>query len=59
MITAIRDWWRGYSQADVASAITKIGRREIGEVVILTDREMRAFKTIQIINHLIGEEAAG
>ena len=38
-----RDWWRGYSEADVESAILKIHANRIpGTIIPVTGREMAA-----------------
>lgn len=41
--TAIRDWWRGYSDADIASAAQKMrGPHRPGGILRVTNRELRA-----------------
>ena len=40
----IRDWWRGYSNEDIASAIRKMeGPHEPGSIVPVSNRELRAY----------------
>ena len=39
----IRDWWRGYSEADVDSLLAKLqGERRPYAIIPITAREMRA-----------------
>jgi len=45
---ALRDWWRGYSWADVESVHRKMyENRRPGAVIPVTDREMRALRAHQ------------
>ena len=43
--TRLRDWWRGYTDADIASAAEKAGRMcRTGEWVGVTHEEMKAIQ---------------
>lgn len=45
MIRKIRDWWRGYSDADVQTMRAKLsGKYKAGEIVWLTPGEMAAMR---------------
>ena len=41
----IRDWWRGYSDADVASVCRKMSENSrLGAVIPITERESKALR---------------
>jgi hypothetical protein len=41
----IRDWWRGWSELDLARAIVKVEfHNRPGEIIPVTERELRALK---------------
>jgi len=42
-LTRVRDWWRGYTDADVAALRDRLGEAHPGEVISLTRAEIRAF----------------
>lgn len=44
MRNVIRDWWRGWSDEDLASVLTKVKLHELnpGAIIPVTDRELRA-----------------
>ncbi len=39
MLKAITNWWRGYSDEDLASARRKLRRADVGAVIYLNPRE--------------------
>lgn len=41
LIARLADWWRGYSDADVASVAEKIRETPPGHFVRVTNRELR------------------
>ncbi len=44
MLSAIRDWWRGFTNEDLASALRKTERKSgSGEVVWLSPAEFKAW----------------
>jgi hypothetical protein len=43
-MSTLRDWWRGWSDEDLASVLTKINVHDInpGAIIPVTERELRA-----------------
>ena len=45
LIVVVRDWWRGYTDADIASMREKYSRLAApGQMIEITDAELRASK---------------
>ena len=43
----LRDWWRGYSDADIASAAEKMSKQVgPGQWTEVTDREFKAWRSL-------------
>lgn len=43
LLTRLRDWWRGWSNADLESARTKYAGAKTGDVIHFTARETQAY----------------
>lgn len=45
---SIRDWWRGWSAADLDSVLRKVAEhRGAGEMIAVTQRELRAHRAYE------------